>query len=304
MAISPMKLSQLAAFVAIADTGSFTKAADSLGVTQSAVSHAIRSMESELRIGIMRRDRGGVDLTEAGHRIVEHARSVLRHTDQIRLLVDDLSARRGGRLVIGTSQTFSVHLLPRLMARFLASHQNFDVKVREGKDEEIAEMLRARTVDVGFVTLPKAGIRTIPLFQDELYAVLPVRHPLAARPRLSAPELAEEPLVVPADGLEPELRNLFRATQTRMDIAYRIGDLQAVLAMVAEGIGVAVLPSLVLPDTLPNICTVPLTPATRRSLAIAVRNTSEESSAVTAFVSVARAVARDAGIHGAHPRHR
>ncbi|WP_262705608.1 MULTISPECIES: LysR family transcriptional regulator [Streptomyces] len=299
-----MKLSQLAAFVAIADTGSFTKAADSLGVTQSAVSHAIRSMESELRIGIMRRDRGGVDLTEAGHRIVEHARSVLRHTDQIRLLVDDLSARRGGRLVIGTSQTFSVHLLPRLMARFLASHQNFDVKVREGKDEEIAEMLRARTVDVGFVTLPKAGIRTIPLFQDELYAVLPVRHPLAARPRLSAPELAEEPLVVPADGLEPELRNLFRATQTRMDIAYRIGDLQAVLAMVAEGIGVAVLPSLVLPDTLPNICTVPLTPATRRSLAIAVRNTSEESSAVTAFVSVARAVARDAGIHGAHPRHR
>ncbi|MFE2187041.1 LysR family transcriptional regulator [Streptomyces sp. NPDC059455] len=299
-----MKLSQLAAFVAIADTGSFTKAADSLGVTQSAVSHAIRSMESELRIGIMRRDRGGVDLTEAGHRIVEHARSVLRHTDQIRLLVDDLSACRGGRLVIGTSQTFSVHLLPRLMARFLASHQDFDVKVREGKDEEIAEMLRARTVDVGFVTLPKAGIRTIPLFQDELYAVLPVRHRLAARPRLSAPELAEEPLVVPADGVEPELRNLFRAAETRMDIAYRIGDLQAVLAMVAEGIGVAVLPSLVLPDPLPDICTVPLTPATRRSLAIAVRNTSEESSAVTAFVSAARAVARDAGIRGAHPRHR
>ncbi|MEV5241377.1 LysR family transcriptional regulator [Streptomyces cinnamoneus] len=288
-----MKLSQLAAFVAIADTGSFTKAADLLGVSQSAVSHAMASLEAELRVGIMTRDRGGVDLTQAGQRIIEHARSALRNVEQIRLDAA-AAAPRGAdrRIVIGTSQSFSLQLLPRLITEFRARFQNLEIVLREGNDSKITEMLHEQMVDVGVVTLPKPGLRTFPLLQDEMCVVLPRQHRWAATPGLSVRQLAQEEILLPTDGVEPTLRALFAAADCRLRVAHRIQDLQVLLSMVSAGIGVTVLPSLALSAVLPSLRAVPFEPAVKRRLGIGVRTTPEESSAVMAFITTAQALAR------------
>ncbi|MFI9236583.1 LysR family transcriptional regulator [Streptomyces cinnamoneus] len=287
-----MKLSQLAAFVAIADTGSFTKAAEKLGVTQSAVSHAMASLEAELRVGIMTRDRGGVDLTRAGQRIIDHARSALRNVEQIRLDAQSTPRVTDHRIVIGTSQSFSLQLLPRLISEFRSRFQNLEIVLREGNDTSIADMVQERMVDVGIVTLPKTHLRTYPLLQDEMRVVLPERHRWAPSSSLTVRRLAEEEILLPADGVEPTLRELFQAAGSRLRVTHRIQDLQVLLSMVAAGIGVTVLPSLALPAVLPDLRTVPFEPAVRRQLGIAVRGTPEQSSAVMAFVTTAQALAR------------
>ncbi|MFH9075233.1 LysR family transcriptional regulator [Streptomyces alboflavus] len=287
-----MKFSQLAAFVAIADHGSFTKAADSLGVTQSAVSHAIAGLEAELRVGVMRRDRSGVDLTEAGSRILEHARSVLASTERIKLEASAAHTTAEGRLLIGISQSFSLELLPRLIADFRARHPSLEIGLREGNDRRIAEMLYEHTIDVGIVTLPKYNLTTYPLLRDEMCVVVPGHHHLASVARLPVWRLAEEDLIIPADGVEPTLRLLFQAAGARLRVAHRIQDLHVVLSMVAEGLGVTVLPSLAIPSSRQDLVAVPFEPAVRRHIAIGVSAEPDERSLTMEFIRSAQALAR------------
>ncbi|MFF7727246.1 LysR family transcriptional regulator [Streptomyces sp. NPDC008001] len=287
-----MKLSQLAAFVAIADTGSFTKAATELGVTQSAVSHAIASLEAELCVGIMRRDRSGVDLTDAGRRILEHARSALTHTERIRIEASAPAAGASRRLLVGTSQSFSTRLLPRLIAEFRTRFRDVEIVLYEGDDRRIAEMLAQRSVDVGIVTLPKSDFLTYPLLADEMCVVVPRGHELAGETSLPVWRLAGQDIVLPTEGVEPTLRALFASAGTRLDVLHRIRDLHVLLSMVGEGLGVTVLPSLALPATPADLVAIPFAPAVTRHLAIGVREAPDECSPAMAFIRAAQTLAR------------
>lgn len=291
MGIEGLKLAQCAAFVAVADSGSFTKAAKALGVGQSAVSHAIAGLESQLDVALMTRDRNGVELTEVGRRVLRHARTLIQQAELMRHEVNVPRTGFGGELRCGTSQSFAARLLPRLLTAFRAHRPDLRIVLREGTDAQIAEWLRGYAIDVGIVMLPKRDLTTVPLLQDEMYAVLPDGHPLAAGGAVSVAQIAAHPLVMPVGGVEPMVRAVFRAAGREPAVAFRVRDLTALLAMVEEGIGITILPELALPGALPGLRVLPLDPPVVRHLAIGVRTAARHSPAVEAFVATARELA-------------
>jgi DNA-binding transcriptional LysR family regulator len=287
-----MKLHQISALVAIADTGSFTRAAQVLSVSQSAISHAIAGLEAELGMPLMWRDRGGVQFTDAGRRILDHARSIVVQLKQIDQIRQALHSIPDSSIRIGTGQSFAVRLLPSLMNYLKATFPEVEITLREGPDGRIAELLRTGEIDIGVVMLPKRDLQTVPLLRDEMYALLPTAHRLGSGDRIRIRQLDGEPLIMPVGGIEATIVAALRAKGIEPQISHRIHDLNTLFAMVAAGLGTAVIPGLALPATLPELRPIPFAPAWERHLAIAVRPAARESPLVTAFIGTAQALAR------------
>ncbi|MFD0887016.1 LysR family transcriptional regulator, partial [Streptosporangium algeriense] len=242
-----MKLTQCAAFVAVVETGSFTQAALRLGISQSAVSHAIAALERELGVALMRRSRAGTDLTSDGRRAVHHARAVVHHAERM------IKEMRGaepcaGTLHVGTGPSFAARLLPRLLRGFEARFPSLKVIVKEGTYGQITRWLRQGVVDVGVVRNGVPELTTVPLLRERMCALLPQGHPLTAGDSVTCAQLAQVPLLVPAGEMETMAQEVFREAGVDPDVCHRIQEVGTVLAMVEEGLGAAVLPELALPN--------------------------------------------------------
>jgi DNA-binding transcriptional LysR family regulator len=283
-----MKLSQCAAFVAVTDLGSFTAAAQALGVTQSAVSHAIAGLERELGARLLHRGRGGAELTGTGRRVLRHARGVLRHAGQMR---DEVDIGAEGTIRIGTSQSFAVHVLPRLLTDLHTRFPELDVQLQEGTDTQVTHWLRRSEVDVGIVTLPKPDLPLVPLTQDDMHLVAPAGHPAVTSGPVTLRRLAREPLILPLGGVEPILCAALRVDGLEPRVVHRVRDVTALLALVTAGHGLTVLPELALPRPLNGLSATPFTPSLRRRLAIGTRTPGvRETPVVAAFITAARAL--------------
>ncbi|WP_267244247.1 LysR family transcriptional regulator [Streptomyces sp. PR69] len=286
-----MKLSQCAAFVAIADTGSFTAAARVLDVSQSAVSHAISTLETELGVGLMKRDRSGVRLTDVGQRVLRHARGVIQHAESMRNVAVEFHDDLRGTVRLGTSQSFACRLLPALLTELRHRFPALEIELRDGTDMQITEWVREYEVDVGIVVLPKPELTTIPLLHDRMYAVLPAAHPLLAGTAVSVRQLAQEEILLPVGAMEAMVTALFEAEGLSPRIVHRVHDLNALLAMVAAGHGLTLVPSLAMPVLSQELRALPLTPVVTRELGIAVGSRVRDQRASKAFVATARALA-------------
>lgn len=283
-----MKLSQCSALVAIADHGGFTKAAGALGISQSAISHAIAGLENELGCTLMERDRLGVRFTDSGRDILEHARHMVAHAEQIQYIVDSERGLATEAIRFATSESFAVRLLPTLVDRFRSRFPRQDIELRTGSDTQIAQWLRCQAVDVGVVTLPKDDLDTVPLGCDEMRLLLPGDHRFACASEVAPRELAGETLLMPRGGMESAVMMMLRTVGFTPSTALRIEKLDALLEMVAQGRGVAILPALALERELPGVVPVGLTSMPARVVALGVRSILDCGSAVAAFIAVAR----------------
>ena len=196
-----MTFTQLEIFVIVAELGGFTAAAGRLGITQSAVSHAVRQLEAAWGVTLLSRGPSGVKVTETGQNLLVRVRELLGVSDAIR---QEVSATRGlhrGALRIGSfGPTSSLQLLPHILDAFGRQFPEIEVFVDEGEDHEVARWLEERRVDVGFVVLPDERFETVALVQDQLVALLPSAHPLAAKRALSLAELCDWPFVLTRAG--------------------------------------------------------------------------------------------------------
>jgi len=283
---------QLQALVAVADHGGFTAAARSLGMSQSAVSHAITGLEHDLRVTLLNRSARGVRLTEVGARTVEHARQLLQLKETIRRDADAARGLSRGMLRVGSfGSSASRRLLPPLLDAFERRHPGISVVVMEGTDPEVEQWIASGKVDVGFVTLPNEPFDTEQVAQDELLVLLHEAHPLAAHARIRPEQLAGVSFVMPAAGCELLIARVVR--ESDMDVRYHIRDVDTLIQMVARGAGVSIEPELALPDVLPpGVVTRPLEPRVPRRVALGVRSRADASPACRAFLRIAAAQAR------------
>jgi DNA-binding transcriptional LysR family regulator len=278
-----MNLAQLRALRAVHEAGSVTGAAAVLDVTQSAVSHALTSLERELGIRLAVRDRAGCSLTEAGQRLLPHVREALRHIDR---LTEEASAAAGlvtGKLRIGAFPS-ACHLLPPLIRGFRRRYPAVDVILLEGTDDEVNEWIDRRVVGIGVVTGPRPDLHTVPLADDEMLAVLPAGHPLAGQPRISLAELADDPFLLSGGGCEPFIRRLYQQHDLLLEPAHQVREMTTLLAMVRENLGVSIVPSLALGGTGDGTVALPLHPAILRSLLLATRSAEDLSPPAAAFL--------------------
>lgn len=278
---------QLHALLAVADSGSFTHAARRLRLTQSAVSHAVTSLEQSLRVSLIERGAQGARLTDAGERIARHARDILRLKAQIQLDAEAARRLEQGQLRIGSfGVSASRRLLPPLLDAFSARYPGVTVLVLEGSDDEVEVWLRDGDIDVGFVNLPNDTFETVNVAEDVLHAIVPAHHPCAGAAHFPPHALGGQPFIMSSGGCELMIRDIAR--DVPLDVRFRIREVETMVAMVARGMGIAAAPRLALPDvTPPDVAFVPLDTDHVRRVGLAIRKQEETGSPARALLRLA-----------------
>jgi DNA-binding transcriptional LysR family regulator len=264
-----MTLVQLQVLVAVVEAGSFTAAAERLGMTQSAASHALAALEAELGVRLLERHRQGITPTSLGSQVLDHARIMLLEAEHIRQLIAVTRGLAAGRVRVGSLPSVSARLLPGILRALQQRYPKIEVVLFEGTDQEVSEWIQMRIVDVGFVTEPLAGLETTEIAQDEVYGVVAAGHPLAGAGQVQVAQLAAEPFILSKGGCEPMIREIYRQAEVVFHSRYELGDMSTILAMVQEGLGVSIVPALSLPDALPGIVALRLDPPLYRHLSLA-----------------------------------
>ncbi|KAA8446034.1 LysR family transcriptional regulator [Weissella paramesenteroides] len=259
----------------VIELGSFTKAAEVLGYTQSSVSQIIASLEDQLSIKLLNRSRTGVTLTLEGQQLYPLIQQTIRQYQAVQEKATEIRGLETGVIRIGTISSITVHWLPNLIKKFKTNYPNVEFVLYQGDYNSIADWIRTNAVDFGFTTPAMAkDFKTIPIKTNEMLAVLPKNHPLAAYPGkpLSLDAIKDDPLILIEEGGFSKPLNAFAAAGVTPNIKYRIHDDYAIMTMVEAGLGVSILAKLVLQRMPFNIVTRPLDPVINRELAIAYQN--------------------------------
>jgi DNA-binding transcriptional LysR family regulator len=265
-----LNLGRLRVFREVVEHGSFSAAADALSYSQSAVSQAIATLESEAGAPLIERSRGGVRPTAAGAALAGHVGGILAQIESAETEVAAVAAGHGGRLRTASFPTAGATLMPQAVAAFRAAHPGVELTLAEGEPEEIAPRLRAGEFDLvllfefeGVGERLGAGMRRFELFEDPLHLALPDDHPLARRKRLRLEDLSEESWVQ-TSAASPCARQVIRSCHAagfEPEVSFESDDYLTVQGLVAAGVGVALIPQLALSTVRPEIQVRPLHPA-------------------------------------------
>lgn len=266
-----MSLKKYEAFVRTVELGSLTKAAQSLGSTQSRISHILNDLEEEYGFRLLHRSRSGLELTQAGRLLLPKMQAVLRKEEELAACIHEIRSADAGTVRLGVYTSVAVHWLPGMLRAFQAEHPGAQVDMRSGDYHDMEQWLRDGSIDLGFITLPgPAGMRTIPLAEDPLVAILPKGHRLADYSRIPIEELGEEPFISLLQSSSHDVHRALDQAGIRPNIRYTTKDDYAILAMVEQGLGISIVPQLLIRGRTQNLAVRPLLPDASRTIALAM----------------------------------
>lgn len=290
-----MSLKKYEAFVRTVELGSLTKAAESLGSTQSRISHILSDLEEEYGFCLMQRSRGGVELTEAGRLLLPKMQAVLQRERELTECVGEIRSADAGTVRLGVFTSVAVHWLPGMIQAFQAVHPRAALEMRSGDYHDVEQWLGEGSVNLGFVTLPgPAGMQTIPLAEDPLVAILPKDHPLAALRQIPIQKLGQEPFISLLQSSAHDIHRALDDAGVCPNIKFTTKDDYAILAMVEQGLGISIVPQLLIRGRAQNLAVRPLEPQASRTIALAIPR-GEALPVVRAFADTAVAWLREHG---------
>jgi molybdate transport repressor ModE-like protein len=295
-----VEIRHFAALDAVAREGSFGRAADSLGYTQSAVSQQIATLEKIVGEQLVERPGGprAVSLTEAGKLLLRHAEAIVARLDAARADITALRAGETGALRVGTYQSIGARVLPAVMRRFLTDWPGIELGLSEPQeDPELFEAIESGEVDLAFCSppLPDGPFEGLELMSDPYVLLVPADSPLAERKSASLDDLGEHLLIgshTCASGhvVEGELRE----RGYEVEYAFRSDDNMTVQGLVAAGFGVALTPLLATTPGDERVRAIRLVPkVSRRKVSVVWHRDRHRSPAARAFIEIARAVSAD-----------
>lgn len=288
-------LPRLRSFVAVADRRHFTNAARDLGIAQPSVSKQIRLLEEEVGATLFHRTRGNVTLTAAGEAFLPWARQILTDVGAAVDEARELGGLRRGRISVGATPSITTAILPRAFARFKAAYPGIDLKLREAGSRDLLRDLDQGSLDLALVILPVAhgSLETVPLLREELVVAVAAAHPLADRRRVSLAELRDTPLVMFREGYDLRATTLAACAAAGFEPRFAIegGEMDGVLRLAEAGLGVAVVPSMVVVRG-GTLRAVRLSPALTRTVAFAYRRDRRGSRAARELMDVVVSLVR------------
>ncbi|MGD9342629.1 MAG: selenium metabolism-associated LysR family transcriptional regulator [Desulfuromonadales bacterium] len=239
-----MDLRQIKIFVAIAETGSFSAAADAVALTQSTVSQHISSLEEEMEVPLFNRLSRGISLTTGGTLFLRHARRILRESDALSQAMCSFRGLERAELIVGASNIPANYLVPQLLSTMKQEHPGISLTMLTGDTTEVLTMLEGAEIELALVgsRSDNSDIIFSPLIKDPLVLVVGSTHPWAASGRIGMDALFHQPLVMRETGsgsgqsLDLALR-LAGHNPEELTIAARLGSNEAVLQAVASGYG-------------------------------------------------------------------
>ncbi len=296
-----MDISQLEVFLAVAREGGFSRAADKLYRTQSAVSQAIRKLESEIGEALFDRSSRDGRLTDAGHVLQEYAERLLNLRENAREALAELRELQKGKLVVGANEFTALYLL-RVLAEFRRLHPAIRIVVQRSLGSQIPDDVRRHNCEFGVLTYDPqdAELASAVVYSDELIFVVPPQHPLARESRVSIRQLGAESFVahIVSSPYREKVIQAFNKYKTPLHMGVELPTLQAIKRFVAMGNGVAFLPEISVEDEIARgeLVRIPVQELrVHRKLRLIYRKSAALSHAGRAFLKIAESVAHAQG---------
>lgn len=280
-----MNIQKYMAFVKAVEYGSFTKAAQDLNYTQSGISRMINDLESEWGILLFERGRAGITLTSDGLRLLPQLKRICNEHEMLMIQIEELHDIQSGIIRIGTFSSVATHWLPNIIKTFKKDYPDIDFELLLGDYTEIESWIIEGRVDFGFLRLPiKSEMETIFVEQDRLLVVIPEDHPLANCDKFPIKELSNSPFMLLEKGAKAEISEIFVQHQIVPQVDFTTWDDYAIMSMVENGLGISILPELILQRSPYKIITKELEVPAFRDIGIAMREQKSLSLAAKKFL--------------------
>lgn len=281
-----MRTSRYEVFLKIVETQSLTKTAVYFGCTQSAVSQLVKTLEQELGVSLLVRSKSGVRLTADGEYLLPAMRQIVAGERSVFERSLELQNLNAGLIRIGIFTSLSCQWLPPYLKRFREAYPNIGFELLQGDVNQISEWLRNGMVDVGFMTPPDSDeFYFRELLADQMNIVLPPEHPKAGGP-VTLQDLREETFVLLESGYSLITEKMFQTANMRPKRQYTVKDDYTVMSMVESGLGVTILPELMLQRSPYNLYAYPAEPVFYRRLGVTWLRKEQNSMAVNKFVQL------------------
>ena len=243
-----MDLLQLEHFLAVAEEGTFTRAAERVSRTQPAISQSIKKLEDELGMPLFTRDLHEVSLTEAGKALIDYARKMVRARDEALRMLGSLKHLSAGTLNIAAHESAAVYLLPAALRHYLRRFPDIKVGIYRSRLADIPRQVVDREMHVGFVkeTPPFKELTCVPVHADEMVLVASPGHPLTRRTNVTIKDLEGEPFILHrlCSTTEQKILRLFAEHNTRCRIVAEVRSFENIKQLVEEDVGLAIVPNV------------------------------------------------------------
>ena len=261
------------AFIKAVETGSFTKAAEELGYTQSAISQMVHSLEKELSTTLILRSRKGISLTPDGEEFMPFIRNIYNSHRELAEKSKEMEGLQNGLIRIGAFSSVTCHWLPMLIKEFKQQYPTVQFELQQGNYTVNVNWIKEGIVDFGFVNSQSIpNLTTVTLQEDEMLVVLPAKHPLTLKHNVSIEELTNEPYILLDEGIINDPLTIFEERDFKPNIQYRVFDPYAITSMVEQGLGVSILPKLLLTKSPYNIVAKKISPPFVRTISLSYKD--------------------------------
>jgi len=280
-----MNIQKYLAFVKTVECGSFTKAATLLDYSQSGISRMINDLEREWQISLLERSHTGLRLTSDGLQLLPYAKSICLAYEKLQTQINELHDLESGLIRIGTFSSVATHWLPNIIKAFQKKYPNIAYELLLGDYTEIESWILEGRVDCGFLRLPaNPNLETIFLEQDRLLVILPEDHPLADCDRFPVEALCNDPFMLLEKGAKAEISEIFELHHLEPMTHFTTWDDYAIMSMVESGLGISILPELILQRLPYRIIIKELEVPAYRRIGLAMKNQKTASLAVKRFL--------------------
>ena len=289
-----LSLSRCEVLLTTVELGSLTAAAERLGMTQSAVSHSIACLERELGFTVIKRGRGGVKLTGEGEQLLPALRGLLAGAERVEEVASAIRGLDSGTVRIGAFTSVAVHWLPPILKQFQEDYPKVDFRLLNGDYHDVEQWLEDGSIDIGFVNLPcSVKCECTALMEDRLLAILPEGSRYASYPRFPLVECEREPFISLLESSDHDARRALDAAGVKPNVRFYTKDDYAILAMVEQGLGMSIMPELLLKGRQDRLLTLPLVPEAKRTIGLAVAAGERAGPATRKFAEYVTRYVRD-----------
>lgn len=273
--------------VAVSENGNFGKAGLSLDLSQSTVSHGIAALEEELGVVLVNRGRHGANLTPVGEQVVSYARQILDLSEAIAKTANTARGLDGGIVQIASFRSFATHILPPILAQFQERYPNVKVNITElSLQQDVENAIQNGQADIGLLHLPLSdAFESWEILRDEYQVYMPINDPLSEG-RLTWDDLAQRSIILPPqdDSCSYIVREHFAKYHQPLNVVYEIKGASTAISMVAQGLGITIMASLVAQPLPKQIKAYSLPVKLERLAGCATRVNALHSPAVYAFL--------------------
>ena len=260
-------------FQTVVEQGSFQKAAQVMNLTPSAISHSISTMEKELGFPLFNRNKNGITLTSYGENLEPYILTVLNSDSKLQQAISEFNGLTHGSVKLGTFSSVCTGFIPDIIAGFSKKHPNIEIKIYQGTYEDVYTWLKTGVVDIGFLSDSSCKDLTLsPLYEDELLVITPKNYKTKHRAYMEITELDGEKFISQRESTDADIQELFRKYKLNVHSSCHVVDDLSQIAMVASGLGICIMPQLVMQNIPYDVNTYRLKPSEHRTIGICSLN--------------------------------